>query len=236
MFITSMFTFGSETGQATFTGTDLIQEAGSVEIGESQFDFFVGQIENVSDQTCQLELVGYQGLQQRFRLRPNESVRIRGCPLSRLRVFVNGTVTLRGTGNVIRAQTRQEVNLLLLQSNIIERAASTASVFVFPTYTHTDITTATTTTVSDPAAGLALRIYKITVSTQGANRIELRFTDSDGTSNPNTIGIINFSGEGTFVYDFGDNGILSPNGLDGLLRAITSQAVVVDVDVISEDV
>ncbi len=236
MFISAMFTFGTDTGQRTFTGTDLIQEAGSVEVGELALDFFVGQIENVSDQTCQLELVGYRGLQQRFRLRPNEAVRVRGCPLSRVRVFVNGTVTLRGTGNVLRAENESDNTLLLLQSNIIERAASTASVFVFSTYDHTDIVTATTTTIATPGAGFSIRILKITVAVQGANRVELRWTDSDGTSNPNAIGVINFTGEGTFVYDFGDNGLLIPNGIDGLLRAITSSTSVTDIDVISEDV
>ncbi len=71
---------------------------------------------------------------------------------------------------------------------------------------------------------------------QAPNRVELRWTDSDGTSNPNAIGVINFTGEGTFVYDFGDNGLLIPNGIDGLLRAITSTTAVTDIDVISEDV
>lgn len=231
-----MFTFGTDSGQRAFTGTDLVQEAGFVEVGETGNDFFVGQIENVSDATCQIELVGYGGLQQRFRLRPNESIRIQGSPLSRVRVFVNGTVTLRGTGVIIRADTVEQAEKLLVQANLIERAASTASVFVFPTYDHTDIAAAATTTLATPAAGLQIRVYKITVATQAANRIELRWTDSDGTSNPNTIGFVNFTGEGTFVYDFGDNGLLIPNGVDGLLRAITSTTAVTDIDVISEDV
>ncbi len=236
MHISVMFALDPPTGQRSFTGTDLIQEAGSFGIGDTSNDFFVGQIENVSDVSAQIELVGFGGLSQRFRLRPNEAIRVQGSPLSQVRVFVNGTVTLRVTGTIITADTIEEANMLLTQANIIERAASTASVFSFPTYDHTDIAAATTTTIATPAAGLSIRVYKITVSVQGANRVELRWTDSDGTSNPNAIGVINFTAEGTFVYDFGDNGILIPNGIDGLLRAITSQAAVADIDVISEDV
>lgn len=228
----------SSSGELSFTGTGLSQAATNspVQICDVEGMYFVGQIENVSAQECQIQLNGFFSLSQRFRLRANESLRIRGWPLDFISVFVNGTVTLRGIGTILEAQNDEDTRLLLSTSNIIERAPSIGATFNFPTYEDTNITTATTTTVADPAANLTKRIYKLTVSCQSAARPVIQWTDSDGTSNVNILGTLNFAGEGSFVYDFGDDGLICPNGIDGLLRIVSNNTAVLDIDVVSEDV
>ena len=236
--VAGMWTFNNEdsSGIKTYTGTSEIQSIDPVRICKDEDHFFVGQIENLSSVAGILILRGFGGLEQKFRLRGKESVRIRGCPIRELDMAVNGTIQLRGVGNVLLATSEEDRRELLLNSNIIERNATETGSLTFPTYDHTDISTATTTTLATPASDKIIRVYKITVAVQGASRPILRWTDSDGTSNPNIIGQANFTGEGSFVYDFGDEGLLCPNGIDGLLRLVSNNTAVLDIDVISEDV
>ena len=236
MRLLSAFVFPEAGGLFTSTGTTLASEAATnpqVDVALGVDQFFVGQIENLTSQECEIELRGARGIKQRFRLRGKESVRVQCFPLLQVGVFVNGTVVLRCIGEILQAENNDDVRACLLQMNIIERNATETGALTFPTYDHTDINTISTTTVATPATGFTIRVYKITISVQGANRVTVNW-DAAGVNS--IIGIINFTGEGSFVYDFGDEGLLSGSGIDGILEVTTTTTAITDIDVISEDV
>lgn len=231
-------------GTVLFTGTSSTEPATpsqgpvDVKVGVKDNDFFLGQISNLSGIDVQLNLmVEWQG---DFRgihahdLRAYEAIDVR-MPLKFLNVIVNGSALIHGMGVIVRPESKEEEAILFANAGLIERLTD-GRYYRFPTYDHTDINTATTTTLATPVAGRTIRVYKITVATDGAAAPTLAWTDSDGTSNPNAIGTLRFAGEGVFVYDFGDKGLECPNGADGLLRVTSNNTAVLDIDVISEDV
>ncbi len=231
-------------GSETFTGTNARQPAtnasgrADITVGVHDDDFFKGQITNLSGIDVRLSLFttwkGTDHLIHSHDLRAYESIEIK-MPLRMMNVIVNGTVILHGMGVIVRPETKEEEAILWASAGLIERL-NDGRYYRFPTYDHTDIATATTTTLATPASGATIRVYKITVSVQAAARPVVEWTDANGTSNINILGTLNFAGEGTFVYDFGDKGLENPNGANGLLRLLSNNTAVLDIDVISEDV
>ena len=73
------------------------------------------------------------------------------------------------------------------------------------------------------------------LSTQGAARPILQWTDSDGTSNVNIIGGPNYAAEGSWIWDFADECLHCPNGVGCLLRCVSNNTAVLDLDVITRD-
>lgn len=235
---------GGATGTELFTGTDpnVLTNANSRQISQRDDVFFIGQISNLSPVDVEIHLHttfkgGSSGL-HRHDLRAYESLEIRCIPLKELGVVLDGTALIHGMGVLVQPENETESAVLLANAGLVERLPD-GRYYNFTTYDHTDIAAAETNTIATPSTDNALRVYKITISVQGANRVTLEWTDDDGTTDPNIIGTINFTAEGSFVYDFGDKGIPCPNGVNGvggLLRAITSTAAVTDIDVIYTNV
>ena len=238
----SAFELGEINGTQTFTGTGLGTPApdGDIDVSDFNDEFFYGQIANIGNTDARITLV-FAGEGVGFvthQLRRQEVMTIEGIPLRAFRVFVDGTTTIKAQGFILKAENASDFIAAIHEAKIREsfNDLGAAAGLTFPTYDHTDIAAATTTTLATPVAADIIRVYKITIGVQAAIDVTLRWTDSDGSSNPNDIGTLPFGGKGVFVYDFGDRGLLCPNGADGLLRAITSNAIDVDIDVISEDV
>ena len=62
-------------------------------------------------------------------------------------------------------------------------------------YKDVQITSATTTTIWTPSTDTDIGLYKLTISSSGANTVKMLWTDSAG-ANPEYIGLVRFSGEG----------------------------------------
>ena len=154
--------------------------------------------------------------------------------MTSIRVEDNGTVRIKGLGFIVDEQTPEDF-AKLLANETIEVQNDLRRNNTYSNYSHTDITNATTTTAATPATGFTLRLYKAMLSSQGAARPVLEWTDSDGSSNANIIGGPSYGSEGSWIWDFGERGLHCPNGVGGLLRLISNNTAVLDLDVITRD-
>lgn len=226
---------GAVRGVVTIIGTDDQVFANLLAEAPSGRCFVSGVLINETPQDYNIKIIGENQEASIFTIRGFESIKFTKMPMQQLRVAVNGTIRLRGLGLIVdpfNDVDGHDRSILNITSGLF-LVADAGRVLIYGQKTHTDIVTATTTTVLDPTAGRTGRLSKVTISAQGACRLTLETTDADGSSNINILGIINFAGEGSFVYDFGDKGETITNGVNGLLRVISSNTAVVDIDVIS---
>ena len=221
-------------GIVTIVGTDSIQFADLLAYAPSGRCFFSGTLVNMTPQEFRLKITteGFQDII--FSVPEYGGIQLTKHPMTAVRIAVNGTCRIKGIGFIVDEETPEDFSKLLANENM-EVLNDVGRNTAYGNYTHTDITTATTTTVCSPATGYTVRIYKVMCSTQGAARPVLQWTDSDGTTNPNIIGGPNYGAEGSWIWDFGDRGLHCPNGVGGLLRLISNNTAVLDVDVISRD-
>jgi len=96
---------------------------------------------------------------------------------------------------------------------------------------HTDINSATTTTLINPTELFTIRARTISVEVAGACEIQLQWTNADGSGGDHIFRDLRFTSAGTYVVDLGDIGQHNPNGANGLLEAITNNAIVIDIDI-----
>ena len=234
----TMWQLAGSSGTEEFTGTDSVRASQANVRGICDPNqFFSGQISNLSNVDIKLGVVLHEGSNKihLHDLRAKESLEIVNLPVAQIQVALNGTALVHGMGRIVTVENENDRNLLLQTAKLIERL-NDFRYYGFPSTAHKDINSATTTTLVTPSLGKTLRFYKITLSSQGAvNDLVLETTASGGGS-ANIIGTINFPSAGTWVYDFGDHGWQNPNGEDGLLKLISVNATVLDVDVIYEEV
>ena len=222
----------------TITGTSATVEQIAYTISNKSDDLFSGSISHLSGTSIKLNLISEYGDRGGFQvidLMAGETLNLVNYPITKLGVVVNGSCTIRVLGRLVSAETPQEMALLLSGSSVSVSLDNSDIPSSWTQYDHTDINTATTTTVATPASGKIIKVYKITIAVQSAARPVIQWTNSAGVS-ADIIGTCNFAGEGFFIYDFGDQGLENPNGVDGLLRVISNNTAEIDVDVISEDV
>jgi len=238
MKIEALWQLAGQSGTEEFTGTNDVKllPANKRKICDPKDQYFFGQITNLSNDDIRLSVALHNvssGVHTHD-LRAKETLNIKGLPVDYIGVVVNGTVAVHGMGVIVNL-TEQELLNVLGQIGLYEDLHD-FRYYGFPETAHTDINSATTTTLATPASGKTLRIYKITLSSQGAvNGLVVETTTSAGAS-AHIIGTINFPSAGTWVYDFGDRGWECPNGANGLLKLISVDATVLDVDVVYEDV
>lgn len=226
---------GAVEGVLTIIGTNDQVFSSLLSQASSGRCFVSGTLINETPQSYNIKIVGDNMEASIFTIKGYEAIRFTKMPLQQIRVAVNGTVRLRGLGLItdpINDTDGHDRSMLNITSGLFLEAEA-GRILIYDQETHTDIASATTTTVLDPTSGHTGRIYKITISTQGACRLTLETSDSDGSSNLHILGIVNFAGEGTFVYDFGDRGKTITNGVNGLVRVISNNTAVVDIDLIS---
>jgi len=229
------FTFeGSLDGIIEIVGTDAVQFTQLLARAPQGRCFLSGTLVNQTPQEFRLKIMteGFETVI--YKVPEFGGITFKKHPMSEIRAAVNGTIRLQGVGFIVDEETASDRNLLLT-AETIEVLSEIGRNKTYTIYDHTDISTATTTTCATPDTGKTIRLYKLTASAQGAARSVLQWTDSDGTTSPTTLGTLNYGAEGTFVYDFGDNGLHCPNGVGGLLRLVSNNTAVIDVDIVSRD-
>jgi len=225
---------GSIDGIVTIVGTDSVQFSDLLAYAPSGRCFFSGTIINMTPVEFRIQIMTEGFENTIFSIPEYGGVQFKKHPMTSVRIAVNGTARIKGIGFIVDEETKADFNALLV-SETMEVLNDIGRNKTYGNYAHTDISTATTTTTATPATGFTLRIYKVMCSTQGAARPIIQWTDSDGTSNVNIIGGPNYGSEGSWIWDFGDNGLHCPNGVGGLLRLVSNNTAVLDVDVISRD-
>ena len=225
---------GSIDGIVEIVGTDAIQFSDLISYAPSGRCFFSGTIINMTPQLFRLQIMTEGFENTIFSVPEYGGIQFKKHPMTSVRVAVNGTVRIKGVGFIVDEEHQADFDALLTNETM-KVLNEIGRNLTYSDYTHTDINTATTTTITTPATGYTLRIYKAMCSSQGAARPVLQWTDSDGTTDPNIIGGPNYGAEGSWIWDFGDRGLHCPNGVGGLLRLVSNNTSVLDVDVISRD-
>lgn len=222
-------------GVLTIIGTDDVQFADVIAEAPSGKCYVTGSLINETPQAFQLKIIGLNKEASTFTIPAYAGIKFTKMPLTQLLVAVNGTIRLRALGFIVDPEPKDDPvaqAMLNTNSGLFIEPDQGRSLF-YDTQTHTDITTATTTTILDPTNGFTGRLRSISVEVASACHIQIEYTDADGTSNVRIIRDLRFTAGGTYVVDLGDKGQHIINGVNGLLRAITSAAVVVDIDVVS---
>jgi len=206
-------------------------------ISQNQNMFFNGQFSNLSRTLVHIRLEAFKSNGQttlhKHDIRAYESINLRNIPLRSISVFVEPNITagFHGMGALTLIEDSDERAVALTKCDIFETLHQSPD-FDTDEYTKTTITTATTTTIMTPSTDTALGLYKVTISSAGAQTVELEWTNAAGTGGIEVIGLVRFGAEGTFVYDFDTAMLRNPNGQNGLLRAITTTTASTQIDCI----
>tara|TARA_R110000782_G_scaffold246176_1_gene332893 strand:- start:57 stop:812 length:756 start_codon:yes stop_codon:yes gene_type:complete len=232
---------GSGTEEVQGNGSKTIPSHSEV-INNDPKTFFSGQFSNLSRELIHLNLKGVSGQTQTMHkhdIRPYESINVVNIPLGEVDIIIESLNKLgvHGMGALWQVQDEDEYAVFASKSSITE-SGSLPNVFNTDSYTRliqAGITTGTDLVVSGNHQDFAL--YKVTVTAEEANVIDLFWTDaSDG--NVKFICRINLAGAGTFTLDTSDAMLRNPNRPDstsdagGKLRITTSTAGSTTIDVI----
>ena len=170
-------------------------------------------------------------------LRPYETIILRNIPLQKVQIYVPSgqKIGFHGMGNLTLVENEDERAVALTKTSLGEALHQSPN-FDTDVYKNTDITTATTTTLWTPAQNTSIGLYKVIMACASAQTIELRWTDSTGSSGDAIIGLYRFGAEGTFVMDFDTAMLRNPNGQNGLLRATTTTTGVTKINCIGHEI
>lgn len=210
-------------------------------ISQDQNILFNGQFSNLSRVLVHVSFEAFRSdgttSLHKHDLRACESIDLRNIPLRSIGVYVpaNTTVGFHGMGALTRVESPDELAVALTKSAIFESLRQPPA-FDTDTYKNSTITTATTTTLWTPTSGTSIGLYKVTMSCAGAQTVQLKWTDSTGSSGDAIIGLYRFGNEGTFVMDFDPAMLRNPNGQNGLLRAVTTTTASTEIDCIGHDI
>ena len=196
--------------------------------------FFSGNFANLSRELIHVTLGGFGSseIMHKHDLRPYEALKVQNIPLKSIAIHVPVGVKIgfHGMGALWQTEDEDEYAVIASKSELSETLFNSPQ-FNTDDYTRTAITTATTTTLVTSASTNDYALYKATVTSDGANDIDLVWTDS-ADANLEYIGKLSFASAGTFVYDFDPSYLRNPNRQGGKLKAVTSQATNVTIDVI----
>lgn len=105
----------------------------------------------------------------------------------------------------------------------------------FNAFTRTTISSIQTTTqiAAPSSSGLTLSVFQINITAAAANIVDLKFTNLGGT-NARYIAKIDFEGPGTYTLRL--DGLMNPNGINGVLQAETSTNASTVFDVIYAEI
>ena len=203
--------------------------------------FFNGEFTNLSRVLVHVGLFAFKSdgatSLHKHDIRPYESLVLRNIPLQKVQIYVPSgqTVGFHGMSTLTLIENEDERAVALTKSSIGEALHQSPN-FNTDQYKNTTITTATTTTLWTPATDTSIGLYKVTMACAGAQTVELRWTDSTGSSGDAIIGLYRFGAEGTFVMDFDTAMLRNPNGDNGLLRATTTTTASTQIDCIGHDI
>jgi len=210
-------------------------------ISQDQHILFNGQFSNLSRVLVHVAFEAFRAdgttSLHKHDLRACESIDLRNIPVRKIGVYVPTGVTVgfHGMGVLTRVESADELAVALTKTAIWESLRQPPA-FDTDTYKNSTITTATTTTLWTPATSRSIGLYKVTMSCADAQTIQLKWTDSTGSSGDAIIGSYRFGNEGTFVMDFDVAMLRNPNGQNGLLRAVTTTTASTEINCIGHEI
>ena len=210
-------------------------------ITQSQDQLFNGQFSNLSRVLIHVGLHAFRPdgstVLHKHDIRAYESLNIHNVPLQRIDVFVpvGETIGFHGMGCLTRVESPDELAVALTKTGLDEALRQSPD-FQLNQYKSATITTATDTTLWTPETDTAIGLYKVTIACAGAQTVQLKWTDSTGSSGDAIIGLYRFGAEGSFVMDFDTALLRNPNGQNGLLVATTTTTQSTQIDCIGHNI
>ena len=195
---------------------------------------FTGQIANLSRELIHVTFTGFGSAMafHKHDLRAYESIQLYNAPISSVSIYVPVGLTcgVHGMGSLVSAQDEDEYAIMLAKSGLFEALPNSPD-FNTDSYTRVTSVAAATADLVVSGADNDFAVFKITASVDGAQVIDLFWTDSVN-ANINFIGQLNFAGAGTFVYDMPASMLRNPNRQGGKLRFSTTTIASTTIDVI----
>jgi len=200
--------------------------------------FFSGQFTNLSRELIHITLKGFGSTQtfHRHDLRAYESFTVKNVPIQSVSVFVtaNQDIGFHGMGTLWEAEDEDEYAIMGAKSGMFE-ALPNSPQFNTDDYARVTVAAAGTGDLYVSGTDEDFALYKITISTDAAQVVDVFWTDS-ANANIEYIGNIRFGDEGTWVYDFDPAFLRNPNRQGGKLRYTTSTAANTTFDIIGHEV
>lgn len=236
-FFVGMLTIGTPPGTVNLAASGAnaaIPPAQNFQVLQKEIQWLTGQILNLSSEPVTVQFTGFGGKGlTKFTLQAFEGIKFRN-----LQTEYIGFVSANAAQVEVLAmkwEANPNLNPVELPNVEIETlfsAPQTAGIADASVYDRTTISSATTTTVATPASGNTITAFKVTIAVDGADIVDLFWTDST-PANSRFIGRVQFGGQGSYTFDL--DGLRNPHGADGLLRVTTSTAATCTVDVVSSE-
>lgn len=233
-----MYNFGGG-GTEIITGVANEQLPSHTEnIGYNEKVLFSGEFTNLSRTLVHITLHGFGSAQNfhRHDLRAYESFKVQNVPLASVSIYVNAgeQIGFHGMGTLVEAEDEDEYAICLAKSSMNE-ALPNSPQFNTDKYDRVTVAAAQTADLVASGANEDYALYKLTISAAAAQTVDVFWTDS-ANANVEFIGKIDFSGLGTWCYDFDPAYLRNPNRQGGKLRYTTTTAASTTFDCIGHEV
>jgi hypothetical protein len=233
-----MYNFGGG-GTEIITGVANEQLPSHTEnIGYNEKVLFSGEFTNLSRTLVHITLHGFGSAQNfhRHDLRAYESFVVQNVPLSSVSIYVNAgeDIGFHGMGTLVEAEDEDEYAIMLAKSTMNEKLPNSPQ-FNTDDYDRVTVAAAQTGDLVVSGADEDYALYKMTISAQAAQTVDVFWTDS-ANANIEFIGKISFGDLGTWVYDFDPAYLRNPNRQGGKLRYTTTTAASTTFDCIGHEV
>lgn len=207
-------------------------------IGYNEKVLFSGEFTNLSRTLVHITLHGFGSAQNfhRHDLRAYESFVVQNVPLASVSIYVNANeeIGFHGMGTLVEAEDEDEYAIMLAKSTMNEKLPNSPQ-FNTDEYTRVTVAAAQTGDLVVSGADEDYALYKMTISAQAAQTVDVFWTDS-ANANVEFIGKISFGDLGTWVYDFDPAYLRNPNRQGGKLRYTTATAASTTFDCIGHEV
>lgn len=233
-----MYNFGGG-GTEIITGIANEQLPSHTEnIGYNEKVLFSGEFTNLSRTLVHITLHGFGSAQNfhRHDLRAYESFVVQNVPLASVSIYVNAgeDIGFHGMGTLVEAEDEDEYAIMLAKSTMNEKLPNSPQ-FNTDDYDRVTVAAAQTGDLVVSGADEDYALYKLTISAQAAQTVDVFWTDS-ANANVEFIGKISFGDLGTWVYDFDPAYLRNPNRQGGKLRYTTATAASTTFDCIGHEV
>lgn len=130
MYLYGAWQIGGNSGTDSFTGTSSVQTDPSNErdVADQDDIYFFGQLINRSTVDCKIKcfLSKSSSIIQDYDLRAGSTLVIKGVPLWRIGIIINGSVTINGIGFLVKSEGDNDL-VKILSSCMIEEVISSSS-------------------------------------------------------------------------------------------------------------
>ena len=193
---------------------------------------FTGQFANLSRELIHITIRGFGSAQNfhRHDLRAFESFQVFNIPISSMSVYAptGQQIGFHGMGSLWEAEDEDEYAIMGAKSGMFE-ALPNSPQFNTDSYTRVVVAAAQTADIIASTALDDYALYKLTVSADAAQTIDIFWTNA-ANGNVQFITRIDLAGAGTYSIDFDPAYLRNPNRQGGKLRytTITAAQTVID--------